>query len=112
MNKVQPRLHFGSKQLAFWDWVFGIIIFLGCSFGLVLTIAAHASGKAFLEAAVLAAIAVQSDDQALAVPQTAIFDLLLDAATKESLPGKNPLKIYILHDLHKLTLQPSQEVTP
>jgi len=52
---------------------------------LVLTIAAHASGEAFLEAAILAAIAVQPNDQALSVPQTAVFDLFLDAATKETL---------------------------
>ena len=50
-----------------------------------LTIAGHADGQAFLEAAVLTAVAVQSDDQALAVSQAAVLDLLLDTPPEEAL---------------------------
>lgn len=70
--------------MAFANWL-NHTVRLDSFFISVLTVAAHASGKAFLEAAVLAAVAVQSDDEALAVPQAPVLDLLLDAATKETL---------------------------
>ncbi len=52
----------------------------------ILTVAGHADSDAFLEPAVLAAIAVHPDDVALLILQTRpILDLLLDAPPEKSL---------------------------
>lgn len=56
-----------------------------------LTVPRHAHGQAFLEAAVLAAVAVQPDHQALAIPQAAVLYLLLDA------PAEEPLQVIMPH---------------
>ena len=53
-----------------------------------LTVPRHADGEALLETAELAAIPVQSDHHAFAVPQTSVLDLLLNAAPKETLRGE------------------------
>lgn len=52
---------------------------------MVLTVSAHSNGEAFLEPTVLAPVPVEPDHQTLAVAQTAVLDLLLDAPPEESL---------------------------
>lgn len=41
--------------------------------------------KAFLEAAILTSVAVEPDDQTLAVSQTPVLDLLLNTSPEETL---------------------------
>ena len=53
-----------------------------------LTVARHADGQTFLEATVLAPVAVEPDDQALAVAQAPVLDLFLNAPPEEALIHK------------------------
>lgn len=54
-----------------------------------LTISGHAHGETLLEATLLAAIAVDSDDGAVLIFQTPfILDVLLDTPTEKALEGR------------------------
>lgn len=50
-----------------------------------LTVSRHANSEAFLEATVLTAIAIQPNNETLAVPQTPVFNLLLNGSSEEAL---------------------------
>lgn len=83
-----------------------------------LTIAGHAQRQAFLQAAVLAAVAVGAVDQAVPLPRAGVAGIVLLAAPKKTLRGTGtgwegarwdgstcPARAV-------LTLQPSQVITP
>ena len=54
------------------------------------TVTGHADSQTFLEAAVLTSVTVEPDHHALAVPQTPILNLLLYAASEETLEHEMP----------------------
>lgn len=65
----------------------------------VLTVAAHANGEALFEPAELAAVPIQPDHKTLTVTKATVFNLLLDASSKE------PLQINIqLYPITKMVL--------
>lgn len=51
----------------------------------LLTVAGHPDGQTFLEPTVLTSVPVEPDDQTLAVAQTPVLYLLLDAPPEEAL---------------------------
>lgn len=54
-----------------------------------LTISGHAHGKALLEAAVLAAVSVHAHDETLLILHAhLVMDILLNAASEETLEGE------------------------
>lgn len=52
---------------------------------MLLTVPGHADCKTFLEPAVLAAVAIEPDDETLAVAQTPVLDLFLYTPSEETL---------------------------
>lgn len=52
---------------------------------LILTVSWHSHSKTFFKSAVLASVATESYNHTLSVPQTSVFDLLLNTTTKKSL---------------------------
>lgn len=52
---------------------------------LILTVSWHSHSKTFFKSAVLASVATESYYHTLSVPQTSVFDLLLNTTTKKSL---------------------------
>lgn len=55
-----------------------------------LTISGHAHGETLLEATLLAAIAIDSDDGAVLIFQTSfVLDVLLDTTTEKALEGRS-----------------------
>lgn len=59
------------------------------TWGYRLTISRHANGETLLEATLLAAVAIDSNDGTALVFQTPfVLDILLDAPTKKALEGR------------------------
>lgn len=52
---------------------------------LILTVSWHSHSKTFFKSAVLTSVATESYYHTLSVPQTSVFDLLLNTTTKKSL---------------------------
>lgn len=83
-----------------------------------LTVAGHAQRQAFLQAAVLAAVAVGAVDQAVPLPGAGVAGVVLLAPPEESLHGTGRLGDALPAPPHPaprgpgLTLQPSQVMTP
>ena len=50
-----------------------------------LTVSGHSDSETLFEAAVLTPVAVESDDEAFAVAETAVLDLLLNTPSEEAL---------------------------
>lgn len=89
---VQPWIHLGKGRAA---WARGIPLPEGIpSSGRhegpsKLTVTRHADQQALLEAALLAAVAVDADDRAVLVLEALlVLDVLLDAAAEEALRGE------------------------
>lgn len=89
---VQPWIHLGKGRAA---WARGIPLPEGIpSSGRhespsKLTVTGHADQQALLEAALLAAVAVDADDRAVLVLEALlVLDVLLDAAAEEALRGE------------------------
>lgn len=67
-----------------------------------LTISGHADSEAFLEAAILAPVSVEPDDETLAITKASVFNLFLNTPPEEALfivegRGKKKRNIVIHH---------------